>query len=149
MKTFIVLSSSFPVSLHWCVSKECNLPHGELHNITLQQYNSSLMVNHTFNGTGNYCVNIGVMNDVSATNTSFMVKIPGKANNNIILFCVRTLYLIFMQSHWALSTPTHPLCQSFVRVKWWDGSMDNYWNGQQNFFQKRVTYHWQLMNTTN
>lgn len=82
------------------------------------------MVNHTFRSAGDYCVNIGVMNDVSATNTSFMVKIPGKGNNNNF-FCVSTLYLIFMQSHWALPTPTHPLCQSFVRVKWWDGSMDN------------------------
>ena len=99
MKTFIVLSSSFPVSCHWCVSKECNLPHGELCNSTLQHYNScSLMVNHTFRSAGNYCVNIGLMNDVSATNTSFMVKIPGKANNNFFL-CVSTLYLIFMQSH--------------------------------------------------
>ena len=75
------------MSFHWCVSKECNLPHGELCSPTVQHPSScSLIVNHTFNGTGIYCVNIGAMNDVSATNTSFMVKIPGKANNfNFVL----------------------------------------------------------------
>lgn len=76
----ISCNGSFPVSCHWCVSKECNLPHGELCNSTLQHYNScSLMVNHTFRSAGNYCVNIGLMNDVSATNTSFMVKIPAES----------------------------------------------------------------------
>ena len=37
----------------------------------------SLIVNHRFNDAGQYCVNIGVMNDVSGTNTSLMVQIPG------------------------------------------------------------------------
>lgn len=36
----------------------------------------SLILNLTFNDTGQYCVNIGVMNDVSGTNTSLMVQIP-------------------------------------------------------------------------
>ncbi|KAJ7378299.1 hypothetical protein OS493_023546 [Desmophyllum pertusum] len=37
----------------------------------------SLIVNHTFRNYGKYCVNVGVMNDVSDTNTSLMVQIPG------------------------------------------------------------------------
>ena len=114
MKTFIVLSSSFPVSCHWCVSKECNLPHGELCNSTLQHYNScSLMVNHTFRSAGNYCVNIGLMNDVSATNTSFMVKIPGKANNNFFLcqYTMFNLHAVPLSSPYPHPSPLSVFCQ--------------------------------------
>ena len=31
-----------------------------------------------FHDSGKYCVNVGVMNDVSGTNTSLVVQIPGK-----------------------------------------------------------------------
>ena len=34
-------------------------------------------MNHRFNDAGQYRVNIGVVNDVSGTNTSLMVQIPG------------------------------------------------------------------------
>ena len=73
------LSSSLPVSFLWCISKQCNLPPGEMCSPTMEHNSScSLIVNHRFSDPGKYCVNVGVMNDVSSTNTSLMVRIPGK-----------------------------------------------------------------------
>lgn len=74
----ISCNGSLPVSFHWCISKQCDLPPEEMCSPTME-YNSScsLVVNHTFTNPGNYCVNVGVKNDVSGTNTSFMIQIPG------------------------------------------------------------------------
>ena len=67
-----------PVSFHWCVTKQCHLPSGEMCSPMMEYRNScSLIVNHRFNDAGQYCVNSGVVNDVSGTNTSLMVQIPG------------------------------------------------------------------------
>lgn len=74
----ISCNGSLPVSFHWCVTKQCHLPPGEICSPMMEYRNScSLIVNHRFNDAGQYCVNIGVMNDVSGTNTSLMVQIPG------------------------------------------------------------------------
>ena len=80
LTTFVfALTSSLPVSFLWCVSKQCNLPPGEMCSPTMEHNSScSLIVNHRFSVPGEYCVNVGVMNDVSGTNTSLMVRIPGK-----------------------------------------------------------------------
>ena len=74
-----LFSTSLPVSFHWCVSRQCNLPPGDICSPTMEHKNScSLIVNHVFHDSGKYCVNVGVVNDVSGTNTSLMVQIPGK-----------------------------------------------------------------------
>lgn len=78
-KNHFLFSTSLPVSFHWCVSRQCNLPPGDICSPTVEHKNScSLIVNHVFHDSGKYCVNVGVMNDVSGTNTSLMVLIPGK-----------------------------------------------------------------------
>lgn len=86
MRLEISCNGSLPVSFHWCISKQCELRHGKMCSPTVEHHSScSLTVNHTFSDPGNYCVNVGVMNDVSGTNTSFMVRIPGNSpdpNNN-------------------------------------------------------------------
>lgn len=74
----ISCNGSLPVSFHLCITKQCNLPPGEIRSLTVEHSSScNLIVNHSFNDPGKYCVNIGVMNDVSSTNTSLMVQIPG------------------------------------------------------------------------
>ena len=55
------------------------MPPGDICSPTMEHKNScSLIVNHMFHDSGKYCVNVGVMNDVSGANTSLMVQIPGK-----------------------------------------------------------------------
>ena len=95
MVTIIFFSQpSLPVSFHWCVSKQCNLPPGDICSPTMEHKNScSLIVNHTFHNSGNYCVNVGVMNDVSGTNTSLMVQIPGKLYIYMAIHSYTQLYI--------------------------------------------------------
>ena len=77
--SYLFLFTSLPVSFQLCISKQCHLPPGEMCSPTMEHSSScSWIVNHTFSNPGNYCVNVGVMNDVSGTNTTLMIQIPGK-----------------------------------------------------------------------
>lgn len=76
----ISCNGSLPVSFHWCVSRHCNELHQRNCSPTLEHNDSCyLIVNHTFHNSGNFCVSVGVRNDVSNTNTSLVLQIPDDA----------------------------------------------------------------------
>ncbi|KAL9956485.1 hypothetical protein ACROYT_G037966 [Oculina patagonica] len=119
MVTFdISCNGSLPVSFHWCVSKQCNLPPGKMCSPMMDHRNScSLIVNHTFRDSGKYCVNVGVRNDVSGTNTSLMVQIPGdiprpkhSTGKNtagvlvpVIIVCFLLIFIVVVVRKWVYS----------------------------------------------
>ncbi|PFX29017.1 Endonuclease V [Stylophora pistillata] len=80
IKVVVVAYESLPVSFHWCVSRHCNELHQRNCSPTLEHNDSCyLIVNHTFHNSGNFCVSVGVRNDVSNTNTSLVLQIPDDA----------------------------------------------------------------------